>query len=167
LSATRLSEEREFEAGPIFAVSLPDDENLARDLKYFRHSHSDYASANIAVVHDFDIDHGVDFLVMEHIPGAPLSEWLAWHELSTQDIVVLRRNFVQPEPMSDQVPSNEHRHSLPGYQVVKRSVLGGLHHEYELKKEVAERRISFCGLLEDLLDYPVSRRARANPWLEC
>src|SRR5215471_3306015 len=29
-----------------------------------------------------------------------------------------------PEPMSDQVPSNEHRHSLPiGYQVVKRSVL--------------------------------------------
>ena len=28
-----------------------------------------------------------------------------------------------PEPMSDQVPSHEHRHSLPiGYQVVKRSV---------------------------------------------
>ena len=43
-----------------------------------------------------------------------------------------------PEPMSDQVPSNEHRHSLPiGYQVVKRSVLGGLHHEYGLKKEAA------------------------------
>ena len=32
-----------------------------------------------------------------------------------------------PEPISDQVPSNEHRHSLPiGYQVVKRSVLGGI-----------------------------------------
>src|SRR5215472_13122059 len=43
-----------------------------------------------------------------------------------------------PEPMSDQVPSNQHRHSLPiGYQVVKRSVLGGLHHEYGLKKEAA------------------------------
>ena len=47
-----------------------------------------------------------------------------------------------PEPMSDQVPSNEHRHSLPiGYQVVKRSVLGGLHHEYGLKTEAA----FFCG----------------------
>ena len=33
-----------------------------------------------------------------------------------------------PEPMSDQVPANEHRHRLPvGYRVVKRSVLGGLH----------------------------------------
>jgi hypothetical protein len=43
-----------------------------------------------------------------------------------------------PEPMSDQVPSNEHRHTLPiGYQVVKRTVLGGLHHEYGLKKEAA------------------------------
>ena len=43
-----------------------------------------------------------------------------------------------PEPMSDQVPSHEHRHSLPiGYRVVKRSVLGGLHHEYGLMKEAA------------------------------
>jgi len=43
-----------------------------------------------------------------------------------------------PEPMSDQLPSNEHRHSLPiGYRVVKRSVLGGLHHEYGLRKEAA------------------------------
>ena len=43
-----------------------------------------------------------------------------------------------PEPMTDQVPSNQHRHSLPiGYQVVNRSVLGGLHHEYGLKKEAA------------------------------
>src|SRR5215831_13614326 len=40
-----------------------------------------------------------------------------------------------PKPMSDQVPSNEHRHSLPiGYRVVKKSVLGGLHHEYGLVK---------------------------------
>ena len=43
-----------------------------------------------------------------------------------------------PEPKSEQVPSNEHRHSLPvGYRVVKRSVLGGLHHEYGLVKEAA------------------------------
>jgi transposase InsO family protein len=43
-----------------------------------------------------------------------------------------------PEPTSDQVPPNEHRHRLPiGYRVVKRSVLGGLHHEYGLAKEAA------------------------------
>ena len=43
-----------------------------------------------------------------------------------------------PEPPSDQVPPNEHRHRLPvGYRVVKRSVLGGLHHEYGLAKEAA------------------------------
>jgi transposase InsO family protein len=43
-----------------------------------------------------------------------------------------------PEPMSDKLPSNKHRHSLPvGYQVVKRSVLGGLHHEYGLVEEAA------------------------------
>jgi hypothetical protein len=43
-----------------------------------------------------------------------------------------------PEPVSDQVALNEHRHRLPvGYRVVKRSVLGGLHHEYGLMKEAA------------------------------
>jgi hypothetical protein len=40
--------------------------------------------------------------------------------------------------MSDQVPPHEHRHGLPvGYRVVKRSVLGGLHHEYGLVKAAA------------------------------
>jgi len=43
-----------------------------------------------------------------------------------------------PEPTSDEVPPNDHRHNLPvGYRVVKRSVLGGLHHEYGLAKEAA------------------------------
>jgi transposase InsO family protein len=43
-----------------------------------------------------------------------------------------------PEPMSDPAPSNEHRHRLPvGHRVVKRSVLGGLHHEYGPLKEAA------------------------------
>ena len=43
-----------------------------------------------------------------------------------------------PEPMSEQVPPNQHRHGLPlGYRIVKRSVLGGLHHEYGLAKEAA------------------------------
>jgi hypothetical protein len=39
-----------------------------------------------------------------------------------------------PEPTSERVPPNPHRHSLPiGYRVIKRSVLGGLHHEYGLE----------------------------------
>jgi len=38
----------------------------------------------------------------------------------------------------DAVPPNKHKHILPaGYRVVKRSVLGGLHHEYGLVKEEA------------------------------
>jgi len=43
-----------------------------------------------------------------------------------------------PEPNQDSVPASDHRHKLPaGYRVVKRSVLGGLHHEYSLVKEAA------------------------------
>jgi hypothetical protein len=41
-------------------------------------------------------------------------------------------------PAQDSVPDSGHRHRLPaGYRVVKDSVLGGLHHEYRLVKEVA------------------------------
>lgn len=43
-----------------------------------------------------------------------------------------------PEPNQDSVPASDHRNKLPaGYRVVKRSVLGGLHHEYGLVKETA------------------------------
>jgi transposase InsO family protein len=43
-----------------------------------------------------------------------------------------------PEPNQDRVPASDHRHKLPdGYRVVKKSVLGGLHHEYRLVKEAA------------------------------
>jgi transposase InsO family protein len=43
-----------------------------------------------------------------------------------------------PEPNQDSVPASDHRHKLPaGYRVVKRPVLGGLHHEYRLVKEAA------------------------------
>jgi transposase InsO family protein len=43
-----------------------------------------------------------------------------------------------PEPNQESVPSSDHRHKLPaGYRVVKRAVLGGLHHEYSLVKEAA------------------------------
>ena len=43
-----------------------------------------------------------------------------------------------PEPSQDGIPASHHRHKLPtGYRVVKTSVLGGLHDEYRLVKEVA------------------------------
>ena len=43
-----------------------------------------------------------------------------------------------PEPSAGSIPANDHRHKLPaGYRVKKRSVLGGLHHEYNLVKQAA------------------------------
>jgi hypothetical protein len=43
-----------------------------------------------------------------------------------------------PEPIQVTVPASDHRHRLPaGYRVAKTPVLGGLHHEYRLEKEVA------------------------------
>ena len=43
-----------------------------------------------------------------------------------------------PEPPQAKVPAGPHRHKLPkGYCVTSTPVLGGLHHEYGLKKEAA------------------------------
>ena len=43
-----------------------------------------------------------------------------------------------PEPIQATVPARGHRHRLPaGYRVAKTPVLGSLHHEYRLEKEVA------------------------------
>jgi hypothetical protein len=43
-----------------------------------------------------------------------------------------------PEPTRESVPASDHRHELPaGQRVEKRSVLGGLHHEYRLVREAA------------------------------
>lgn len=43
-----------------------------------------------------------------------------------------------PEPPQAKVPAGSHRHKLsPGYRVTAKPVLGGLHHEYGLKREVA------------------------------
>jgi len=43
-----------------------------------------------------------------------------------------------PEPIQAKVPAGPHRHKLPkGYRVTSRPILGGLHHEYSLKKEAA------------------------------
>jgi putative transposase len=43
-----------------------------------------------------------------------------------------------PEPIQAKVPASVHRHKLPeGYGVGTKEILGGLHHEYNLEKEVA------------------------------
>jgi putative transposase len=43
-----------------------------------------------------------------------------------------------PEPIPATVPASGYRHRLPpGYHVAQSPVLGGLHHEYRLEKEVA------------------------------
>ena len=43
-----------------------------------------------------------------------------------------------PEPPQATAPTGPHRHKLPdGYRVTAKPVLGGLHHEYGLKKEAA------------------------------
>jgi eukaryotic-like serine/threonine-protein kinase len=44
---------------------------------------------NIATIHDFDTQHGVDFLVMEYIPGITLSEKLSARPLPEKDVVAL------------------------------------------------------------------------------
>ncbi len=44
---------------------------------------------NIATIHDFDTQQGVDFLVMEYIPGITLSEKLAQGPLSEKEVVAL------------------------------------------------------------------------------
>jgi transposase InsO family protein len=43
-----------------------------------------------------------------------------------------------PEPVKATVPASGHRHRLPpGHRVARTPVLGGLHHEYRLEKDVA------------------------------
>ena len=43
-----------------------------------------------------------------------------------------------PEANQATIPTSSHRHRLPqGYRIAKKLVLGGLHHEYRLEREVA------------------------------
>src|ERR1039457_1992514 len=54
----------------------------ASSRKYFRKEAlalSKQNHPNIATIHDFDTQHGIDFLVMEYVPGVTLSEKIANH----------------------------------------------------------------------------------------
>ena len=42
---------------------------------------------NVTTIHDFDTEHGVDFLVMEYIPGITLNKKLATESLSEKEVV--------------------------------------------------------------------------------
>ena len=43
-----------------------------------------------------------------------------------------------PEPSQATVPAGRHQYELPiGYRITKTSILGGLHHDYRLEREVA------------------------------
>jgi TolB-like protein/predicted Ser/Thr protein kinase len=45
--------------------------------------------AHIATVHDFDSSDGIDFLVMEYVPGQTLSQRIGGHPLSEKDVATL------------------------------------------------------------------------------
>ena len=50
---------------------------------------------NIATIHDFDTQQGVDFLVMEYIPGIALSEKLAARPLPEKEVVALATQLAE------------------------------------------------------------------------
>ncbi len=63
-----------------------------------------------------------------------LKEWTAYYN-HAKPHMSLGPGIPVPLPENTRPPPSGHRHQLPdGYEVVKRPVLGGLHHEYALKK---------------------------------
>jgi len=50
---------------------------------------------NIATIHDFDTQQGIDFLVMEYVPGVTLSERIANHALPLKEITRLGLQLIE------------------------------------------------------------------------
>src|ERR1035437_5453174 len=95
-------------AGGMGEIYLARDQHLARDVaikvlpprtladesarKQFRKEGlilSQLNHPNIATIHDFDTQQGVDFLVMEYIPGITLSEKVAGRPLPEKEVLRL------------------------------------------------------------------------------
>ena len=50
---------------------------------------------NIATVHDFDTQQGIDFLVMEYVPGLTLNDRIADHALTEKELAQLGLQLVE------------------------------------------------------------------------
>ncbi|HEU5310049.1 MAG TPA: protein kinase, partial [Candidatus Eisenbacteria bacterium] len=57
----------------LLAPAILSDESARRRFRHEAMALSRLSHPNIATVHDFDSDGGIDFLVMEHVPGETLA----------------------------------------------------------------------------------------------